>query len=57
MFRKLYCVSVICFLLKIFCFSIAIPAIILCPSLSSIFGSGLIFTTGILYGMMALGKK
>ncbi|GLV48619.1 flower [Carabus blaptoides fortunei] len=36
---------------------LAIPAIILCPSMSSIFGSGLIFTTGVLYGMMALGRK
>ncbi|GLG97841.1 hypothetical protein R5R35_003143 [Gryllus longicercus] len=36
---------------------IALPAIFLCPSLSSIFGSGLIFTTGVIYGLMALGKK
>lgn len=35
----------------------SIPAIILYPSMSSIFGSGLIFSTGVLYGMMALGKK
>ncbi|KAI4466115.1 hypothetical protein MML48_3g00021343 [Holotrichia oblita] len=36
---------------------LAIPAIILCPGISSIFGSGLIFTTGVIYGMMALGRK
>ncbi|KAF2893885.1 hypothetical protein ILUMI_12291 [Ignelater luminosus] len=36
---------------------LAIPAIVLCPTLSSIFGSGLIFLTGVIYGMMALGKK
>ncbi|KAL1124094.1 hypothetical protein AAG570_001864 [Ranatra chinensis] len=36
---------------------IALPAVILCPGLNSIFGSGFIFVTGILYGMMALGRK
>ncbi|CAD6233283.1 GSCOCG00007110001-RA-CDS [Cotesia congregata] len=36
---------------------IALPSIFLCPSLSSIFGCGLIFTTGIIYGLMSLGKK
>ncbi|PSN42799.1 Calcium channel flower [Blattella germanica] len=36
---------------------IAIPAIFMCPGLGSIFGSGLIFTTGVIYGLMALGKK
>ncbi|XP_026481058.1 calcium channel flower isoform X1 [Ctenocephalides felis] len=35
----------------------AIPPIIMCPSLASIFGSGLIFATGVIYGMMSLGKK
>ncbi|XP_018319623.1 calcium channel flower isoform X2 [Agrilus planipennis] len=35
----------------------ALPPIIMCPGLSSIFGSGLIFTTGVVYGMMALGRK
>ncbi|XP_044266686.1 calcium channel flower isoform X1 [Tribolium madens] len=36
---------------------LSIPPVILCPGLSSIFGSGLIFTTGVIYGMMALGRK
>lgn len=36
---------------------IALPAVFLCPGMSSIFGSGLIFTTGIIYGLMSLGKK
>ncbi|XP_066584058.1 calcium channel flower-like isoform X1 [Prorops nasuta] len=37
--------------------AIAIPAIFLCPGMSSYFGSGLIFLTGVVYGMMAVGKK
>nr|CAD7397059.1 unnamed protein product [Timema poppensis] len=37
--------------------AIALPAVILCPGLGSIFGSGLIFTTGVIYGMMSLGRK
>ncbi|XP_052903132.1 calcium channel flower isoform X3 [Anopheles moucheti] len=36
---------------------IAIPPVILCFGLGSLFGCGLIFVTGMLYGMMALGKK
>ncbi|XP_063922474.1 calcium channel flower isoform X2 [Zophobas morio] len=36
---------------------ISIPPIILSPGLATIFGSGLIFTTGVIYGMMALGRK
>uniref|UniRef100_A0A2P2HWS1 Calcium channel flower n=1 Tax=Hirondellea gigas TaxID=1518452 RepID=A0A2P2HWS1_9CRUS len=36
---------------------LAIPGICLCPNLSIFFGSGFIFLTGVLYGMMALGKK
>ncbi|XP_067212683.1 calcium channel flower isoform X2 [Linepithema humile] len=36
---------------------IALPAVFLCPGMSSIFGSGLIFATGIIYGLMSLGKK
>nr|XP_018903390.1 PREDICTED: calcium channel flower isoform X1 [Bemisia tabaci] len=36
---------------------IGIPAIFMCPGLSTLMGSGLIFGTGIIYGMMALGKK
>lgn len=43
--------------LMIDCFRIAIPPIIMCFSLGSVFGSGLIFATGVIYGMMALGKK
>lgn len=37
--------------------ALSLPPIILCPTLSSIFGSGLILVTGVIYGMMALGKK
>ncbi|KAJ3632870.1 hypothetical protein MTP99_009853 [Tenebrio molitor] len=36
---------------------LSIPPIILSAGLSTIFGSGLIFTTGVIYGMMALGRK
>ncbi|XP_053680323.1 calcium channel flower isoform X2 [Anopheles nili] len=36
---------------------IAIPPVILCFGLGSLFGCGLIFLTGMLYGMMSLGKK
>ncbi|KAK8725256.1 hypothetical protein OTU49_010781 [Cherax quadricarinatus] len=36
---------------------LALPAVIMCPGLATIFGSGLIFLCGVLYGMMALGKK
>ncbi|XP_022919034.2 calcium channel flower isoform X1 [Onthophagus taurus] len=36
---------------------ISIPPVIFCTGLSSIFGGGLIFLTGVIYGMMALGKK
>lgn len=36
---------------------LSLPAIVLCFGLSTLFGSGLIFATAVLYGMMALGKK
>ncbi|KAG7153358.1 calcium channel flower-like isoform X1 [Homarus americanus] len=36
---------------------LSLPAIIMCPGLSTVFGSGLLFLCGVLYGMMALGKK
>ncbi|KAK9305914.1 hypothetical protein QLX08_003272 [Tetragonisca angustula] len=36
---------------------IAIPSVLLCFSLSSLFGSGLIFATGVIYGLMSLGRK
>ncbi|KAK3919350.1 Calcium channel flower [Frankliniella fusca] len=36
---------------------ISLPAVVLCVSMSTIFGSGLIFATGVIYGMMSLGKK
>ncbi|XP_077300107.1 calcium channel flower [Arctopsyche grandis] len=36
---------------------ISIPPILLCFGMSSLFGSGLIFATGVVYGMMSLGKK
>lgn len=35
----------------------AVPPIFMCFGLASLFGSGLIFATGAVYGMMALGKK
>lgn len=41
----------------LFYVGISLPAIFLCPGLGSIFGSGLIFTTGVIYGLMALGRK
>ncbi|XP_015114916.1 calcium channel flower isoform X1 [Diachasma alloeum] len=36
---------------------IALPAIFLCPGVSSILGSGLIFGAGVIYGLMSIGKK
>lgn len=36
---------------------LAIPPVILDFAFSTFFGSGLIFATGIIYGMMALGRK
>lgn len=36
---------------------ISLPAFVMCQGLSIIFGSGLIFLCGVLYGLMALGKK
>ncbi|XP_034945380.1 calcium channel flower isoform X1 [Chelonus insularis] len=36
---------------------IALPPVFFCPSLSSILGSGLIFATGIIYGLMSVGRK
>ncbi|KAG7210687.1 hypothetical protein KM043_012190 [Ampulex compressa] len=36
---------------------IAIPPVFLCFGMSSVFGSGMIFATGIIYGLMALGRK
>ncbi|XP_058458989.1 calcium channel flower isoform X1 [Malaya genurostris] len=36
---------------------IALPPVIMCLGLGSLFGCGLIFLTGMIYGMMALGKK
>ncbi|XP_023031886.1 calcium channel flower isoform X1 [Drosophila willistoni] len=37
--------------------ALAVPPIFMCFGLASLFGSGLIFATGVVYGMMALGKK
>ncbi|KAH8256264.1 hypothetical protein KR026_012044, partial [Drosophila bipectinata] len=37
--------------------AMAVPPIFMCFGLASLFGSGLIFATGVIYGMMALGKK
>lgn len=36
---------------------ISILPIMICASVTTIFGSGLIFVTGTIYGIMALGKK
>ncbi|XP_043252074.1 calcium channel flower isoform X1 [Colletes gigas] len=36
---------------------IALPSVFLCIGLSSLFGSGLIFATGVIYGLMSLGRK
>ncbi|XP_054721456.1 calcium channel flower-like [Uloborus diversus] len=36
---------------------ISILPISICPGISTFFGSGLVFITGCLYGIMALGKK
>ncbi|XP_043201575.1 calcium channel flower-like isoform X2 [Amphibalanus amphitrite] len=37
--------------------AIAIPAVLMCQTASIIIGSGLIFSAGVLNGLMALGKK
>ncbi|CAH1175734.1 unnamed protein product [Phaedon cochleariae] len=37
--------------------ALAFPPIVMSFGLSTLFGSGLIFTTGVIYGMMALGRK
>ncbi|XP_023167724.1 calcium channel flower isoform X2 [Drosophila hydei] len=37
--------------------AIAVPPIFLCFGPASVFGSGMVFATGVVYGMMALGKK
>ncbi|KAI4483295.1 hypothetical protein M0804_008350 [Polistes exclamans] len=36
---------------------IALPPIFLCPGINSILGSGFIFATGIIYGLMSIGRK
>ncbi|ELU12821.1 hypothetical protein CAPTEDRAFT_167106 [Capitella teleta] len=36
---------------------LSIPPFAMCFGLTTLFGSGLIFATGVLYGLMALGKK
>lgn len=33
------------------------PAMFLCAGLSTFLGSAMIFATGVIYGLMALGKK
>jgi len=40
----------------LYCLISPIP-IILCVEVSTFFGAGIIFVTGVMYGMMALGKK
>lgn len=35
----------------------ALPPVFLCFGLNSVFGSGLIFATGVIYGLMSLGRK
>jgi len=37
--------------------AISLPPMMLCAGLSTIVGSGLIFTTAVIYGMMTVGKK
>lgn len=55
----LYLKSFLCTLSQtIFLFSrIALPPVVLYISMGTLFGSGLIFATGVIYGMMSLGKK
>jgi len=36
---------------------LSIPALLMCFGVATILGSGLLFVTAVLYGMMALGKK
>lgn len=36
---------------------LSIPPVLMCIELSTFFGSGLIFLDGVVYGVMALGKK
>ncbi|KAG4073517.1 hypothetical protein HA402_000741 [Bradysia odoriphaga] len=36
---------------------IALPPVLLKPGLATLFGCGLVFLTGVAYGMMSLGKK
>ncbi|XP_076750041.1 calcium channel flower isoform X1 [Xylocopa sonorina] len=36
---------------------IAVPPVFLCLGVNSILGSGLIFATGVIYGLMSLGRK
>jgi hypothetical protein len=38
-------------------FSLALIPVVLCPGLGSIFACGLVFGSGVIYGMMGLGKK
>ena len=44
-------------LINVYIFSLAIPPISLCFGLSTLIGSGLIFLTSVIYGMMVLGPK
>jgi len=37
--------------------AISLPPMLMCAGLSTILGSGLIFTTAVIYGMMTVGKK
>ncbi|XP_035722836.1 calcium channel flower-like isoform X1 [Vespa mandarinia] len=36
---------------------LALPPVFLCPKIESILGSGFIFATGIIYGLMSVGRK
>jgi hypothetical protein len=36
---------------------VSLPPVIFCGSLSNFLGCGLIFFSGVVYGLMALGKK
>ena len=37
--------------------AISLPAMFFCASLSTFLGSAMLFATGVIYGLMALGKK
>jgi hypothetical protein len=56
-----YIVMVCCLSVKspyfLLYFRISLPAMFLCAGLSTFLGSAMLFATGVVYGLMALGKK